>query len=208
MANLDKLTGLLAHITRPATPFGMRTWVEYVSNEDIPIDLSPCDGNYYIESIDTETPAELTDPNLCGTAHCAAGWALALEGTPLIDTSRIGLAIGTATGKIGKNGLPVYHWESTNEDEIQDRARKILGLTEEQANYLFVSLSNSETLAVAYLSKLVYKEARRQAKKKAKADVAEKSASDEGYGYDAWDKKTKDDYVSNQLSRLNRKAHS
>lgn len=75
----------------------------------------------------------------CGTTHCIAGWAAQLSGDKFIvsidnlDEDEDGNAtfypdrVATATGQ---------------ELSVHDRARDLLGLTGEEAEYLFLSVGN------------------------------------------------------------------
>lgn len=76
----------------------------------------------------------------CATTACVAGWAVQLAGLKLYVTERCRRANGSlmVVNAVAKNGRVVG---------IEGQARKLLGLTWEEASWLFYS-DNSEVLGI------------------------------------------------------------
>lgn len=90
---------------------------------------------------------------VCGTPRCSAGWVNELTGRKLRNV----------TGNMYSNieQLVDGKWEKVRVQSVSEYAQKELGLTDDQADRLFIQTMDEEA-AVDYLTKLIRRETKRR----------------------------------------------
>lgn len=153
MVNVALATEVLAKITANPEAHTQSVWVEEIEGD--------------VDWNRTELPPVETDPDICETPHCVAGWALAYSDRPIRNGrvtppgerwARYVVQIGTRTDRFDDKGKRIYEWTDTADGEIPWLAMNLLDISPNQAQFLFFEASNSE--AKAFLAKLIWRELR------------------------------------------------